>query len=305
MPARKTKSNVRLNDYLKLSKSILTKPLAHAESALGVTMAIGVLGALQSVDAQVVYSGVQNVACNLAANTNRCYANIDLAGGNDFEIHRNHAAGNVFIQADEVAGGGFEINGFYGNAAGGYAYPDALNAGVVIGAAGPWVFGTGQANTMQELNNAYPGDKWTALATGTTRFLGIRSSAPVRYGWIRVTVNGFGNLTIVDWAYNNTPNTPITTGITTAADLTISGRVLTANGRGLSGAIVRVTETSGRVLTAVTTSRGLYQFDGLESGQSVVISVASRKFQYEPRVLNLNDSLQDIDFTPIDSTLRR
>lgn len=300
MAFQKKETNRQLKDYLQLSKSLLAKPMPRAEKAIGVTMALGVLGALQSVDAAVVYSGPQNVSCNLAGNSNRCYANIDMAGGNDFEIHRNHALGNVFIQVDEVPGGGFAIDGFRAQVVGGYVYPYPNLAGQMIGPAGPWGFHIGQANSLQEQNSAYPNDKWN-LAAGTTRFLGIRSSAPVRYGWIRITVNGFGNFTLVDWAYENIPNQPISAGITSAAGVSIGGRVLTSDGRGLGNAVVTLTRSGGGVLTARTSPFGYYRIEGITAGEAVTITVDRKGYRFQPRVMNVGDDLSDIDFTPTES----
>ena len=147
-----------------------------------------------------------NTGCALATDSNRCFADINVGGGNDFEIHRNHYNGNAFIQVDEVLGGGFEINGFHAQVVAPYAYPYANVASVVIGPAGPWGFHTFYGNTLSELNNGYPGDQWTALPNGTTRFIGLRGTVggQTRYGWIRLTKNNFGNFTLVDWAYEDT-----------------------------------------------------------------------------------------------------
>lgn len=290
----------KLDDYLKLSRSVVSKPVPHVDKFVGVSMALALFGALQTVEAQMVYSGVQNIACALAGNTNRCYANIDLAGGNDFEIHRNHAFGNQFIQVDDVAGGGFAINGFNGNGIGSYAYPYALVANAPIGPAGPWGFGVGQANTLSEINNGYPNDRWTPLPNGTTRFIGIRGvhAGQTKYGWIRLTKNAFGNFTIVDWAYNNTPNGAVLAGnsLVTSAGVSVSGRVLTSDGRGLRNAVVTLTDAGGNVRSVRTSAFGYYQIDEIPTGQTVVIGVQSKLFQFTPRTLVVGDALTDIDF---------
>jgi hypothetical protein len=208
----------KLKAYNKLSKSILSKPFTKPQHLLPLGAAF--LAGLPTSDAAVVYSGVQNVSCNLAGNTNRCYANINNAGGNDFEFHRNHVGAQQFIQVDEVNAGGFSINGFHAQVVGAYAYPYANVSGVNIGAGGPWGFNGGQANSMSD-NGFYPNHKWESLPAGTTRFMGIRGTigGNTHYGWIRLTKNGFGNYTIVDWAYDNTPNTPILTGATAPIEL--------------------------------------------------------------------------------------
>jgi len=202
----------KLRNYATLSKALVLKPLQNPKYAL--TLGAAFLSGLSATHAGIIYSGVQNVSCALAGNSNRCYANINNAGGNDFEIHRNHVGGQVFIQVDEVAGGGFDINGFHGQVVGGYVYPYANAAGVVIGPAVPWGFQAGQANSLSD-NGFYPNHKWESLAAGTTRFIGFRGllGGQTKYGWIRLTKNAFGSFTIVDWAYEST-GASITTGVT-------------------------------------------------------------------------------------------
>ena len=211
----------RLNMYIQQSKSITQKPVSKTKTLL--PLGLSLLGGIGGLEAQIIYSGTQNVPCALGGNSNRCYANIDLSGGNDFEFHRNHVGGMNFIQVDDVGGGGFSINGFHAQMAGGYAYPYANLAGVLIGAAGPWGFNAGQANSLSD-NGFYPNHKWEPLPNGTTRFMGFKGvhAGTTKYGWMRLTKNSFGNYTIVDWAYENSGN-PILTGatISLAADLSL------------------------------------------------------------------------------------
>ena len=114
-----------------------------------------------AMDAQIFYSGTQNVSCALAGATNRCYANIDLAGGNDFEFHRNHVSAMVFIQVDEVNGGGFDLNGFHGLVTGGYVYPYANATGLWSAQQGLGVFRLAR-NSLSD-NGFYPNHKWESL----------------------------------------------------------------------------------------------------------------------------------------------
>lgn len=288
-----------LDNYVELSRSVVARPVPHADKFVGVSMALALFGALQTVEAQMVYSGIQNVACNLAANSNRCYANINLAGGNDFEFHRNHVGGQNFIQVDEVPGGGFELNGFQAQVVGGYVYPYALAAGAVIGPASPWGFQAGQANSMSD-NGFYPNHKWEPLPNGTTRFLGIRGTigGQTKYGWIRLTKNGFGNYTIVDWAYNNTTNGAVLAGnaIATSAGVSIGGRVLTSDGSGLRNAIVTLTDASGQMRSVRTSAFGYYRFDDIPTGQTVIVSVQSKRFVFNSQTLTISDAISELDF---------
>lgn len=48
----------------------------------------------------------------------------------------------------------------------------------------------------------------------TDQYVAVQFTAGgnVHYGWIRVDVSGYNSITIKDWAYESTPNTPITVG---------------------------------------------------------------------------------------------
>lgn len=82
----------------------------------------------------------------------------------------------------------------------------------------------------------------------------------------------------------------------TAAGVTVSGRVLSPDGRGVRNAVVRITNAGGVSRTVTTSSFGFYTFDDVESGQSYVVGVASKRYRFASRVLQVADSLSDIDF---------
>jgi hypothetical protein len=91
----------------------------------------------------------------------------------------------------------------------------------------------------------------------------------------------------------------------TAAGVTVAGRILSADGRGLRNAVVYLTDADGTTRSTRTGSFGYYRFDGIAAGQIVVIGVSSKLYRFEPRVLILNDSLADIDFTPAEENRKR
>ena len=84
----------------------------------------------------------------------------------------------------------------------------------------------------------------------------------------------------------------------TASGVTVSGRVLTAEGRGLTNAFVTLTAPDGTFRVVRTTRFGSYRFDDVAVGETYVISVRSRRFLFAPRVLQVFDELTDINFTP-------
>jgi len=84
----------------------------------------------------------------------------------------------------------------------------------------------------------------------------------------------------------------------TAASATIGGRVFTPYGRGLSKARVTLTNSSGETFTTMTNSFGYYRFTDVDSGQPVVITVSSKRYEYAPKVLNVGEDLYELDFIP-------
>ncbi len=85
----------------------------------------------------------------------------------------------------------------------------------------------------------------------------------------------------------------------TAANSSISGRVLTADGRGIRNARVTI---SGNALTepriATTGSFGYFSFDGLAAGETYVVTVNSQRYTFTApsRVISLVDNVVDADF---------
>ncbi|HRI02793.1 MAG TPA: carboxypeptidase-like regulatory domain-containing protein [Pyrinomonadaceae bacterium] len=84
-----------------------------------------------------------------------------------------------------------------------------------------------------------------------------------------------------------------------AAGMTLSGRVLTAEGRGLRGAIIRI-NGSGMTTPRIVMSgvNGTFSFADVEPGQTYVISVASRRFGFATptQVITVTDNVADILF---------
>ncbi len=87
----------------------------------------------------------------------------------------------------------------------------------------------------------------------------------------------------------------------TAAEVSVSGRVLTADGRGIVNAIVTLRNRAGETRTVQTGSFGTYAFDGVAAGQDYVISVASRRFRFEPpeRLISVADNITDLDLVAL------
>lgn len=83
----------------------------------------------------------------------------------------------------------------------------------------------------------------------------------------------------------------------TAASVSVSGRVLTAEGMPLKNATVVITNTNGDSRTALTSSFGYYRFDDVEVGHSYVVSVSSKRYQFEPRIISVQEEILELDLT--------
>ena len=86
----------------------------------------------------------------------------------------------------------------------------------------------------------------------------------------------------------------------TAAGVSMSGRVTTADGRGIRNAHVVISGNSlPEARVAATGSFGYFSFDGLTAGQTYVVTVNSQRFTFSvpSRVITLVDNMADVDFT--------
>ncbi|MEO6588304.1 MAG: hypothetical protein ABIP06_03155, partial [Pyrinomonadaceae bacterium] len=83
-----------------------------------------------------------------------------------------------------------------------------------------------------------------------------------------------------------------------AANASITGRLLTSEGRGISRAIIRLQDTDGNVRTVRTSSFGYYQFSDVEVGSTYVLTPSVKEFTFVPssRVVTVNEDIADIDF---------
>lgn len=149
-------------------------------------------------------------------------------------------------------------------------------------AAEPGGAGGGLTGASGNHNSADPSSSWAGQSgAGGSSYIGGVSAATTSSG-IR-TGNGMIVLTYL---------APIT-----ASNVSVSGRVLmSAEGRGLRNAMVTITDESGKVRSTLTGSLGYYHLEDIEAGHTYVISVWSRRFTFEPRVISVTDNLTDVDF---------
>ncbi len=87
--------------------------------------------------------------------------------------------------------------------------------------------------------------------------------------------------------------------IPTAANVTVSGQVLTADGRGVRGVYVTLSGGSSTApRTVITGSFGKFYFREIEVGQIYVISISSKRYEFpqSSQVISVQDNVSGILF---------
>lgn len=82
----------------------------------------------------------------------------------------------------------------------------------------------------------------------------------------------------------------------TSANVSIGGRVLVGKGNGLRNAIVTLTDSNGVTRTARTGTFGYYRFDDIAAGQTVIVTVISKRFTFAPQVVSLTENIEELSF---------
>lgn len=85
--------------------------------------------------------------------------------------------------------------------------------------------------------------------------------------------------------------------IPTAASAEVGGRVLTSDGRALRNAKVVLVESDGTIHRTQTGTFGHFNFAGISVGQTVVISVNSKRYSFASQIVPLNDTISELNFT--------
>ncbi len=93
-------------------------------------------------------------------------------------------------------------------------------------------------------------------------------------------------------------NTNFTILVASAATASLGGRVITALGGGLDGAIIRLTDSNGNNRTVRTNTFGYYNFSDLETGNTYVLTVRRKGYSFEQptRIVTLNEDFAGADF---------
>ncbi len=82
----------------------------------------------------------------------------------------------------------------------------------------------------------------------------------------------------------------------TSAMVNISGRVLSTSGRGVSNALVILTDNTGAQRFIRSTTFGYYHFGEVSAGQIYTLGVSHKGHQFSPRVISVKENLEGINF---------
>ncbi len=86
-----------------------------------------------------------------------------------------------------------------------------------------------------------------------------------------------------------------------SANISIGGKVLTANGRGIARAMMTITGSSGETRTTQTNPFGNYRFAGLDSGETYTLTVLHKSYQFTPssQILTVFEDAPGINFIAV------
>lgn len=149
-------------------------------------------------------------------------------------------------------------------------------------------------------------DSTNTYAAGTREVVRVTFTVPASttIGLYPVTFGDTPTARSVSSAQGALLTTIYTTGNvqvgSTAGGVEISGRVTTADGRGLRNAQVSFVDSHGATRTVRTGSFGFYRFEDVEAGTSIVIRVDSKRYRFSPRLIQVVDSFADIDFVAME-----
>ncbi|MEP6944915.1 MAG: carboxypeptidase regulatory-like domain-containing protein, partial [Acidobacteriota bacterium] len=141
----------------------------------------------------------------------------------------------------------------------------------------------------------------TEAASGTTIVVAVTSpTSPL----VADATNRRGTITLnrsaLDSQFNEISFTnAIGGGGSTAAGVSVTGRVLTAGGNGLTNAYVILSGINGTSRRAMTSAFGYFRFDDVEAGGTYILNVDSKRFSFTPRSISVDDELTNVELVAV------
>lgn len=86
--------------------------------------------------------------------------------------------------------------------------------------------------------------------------------------------------------------------IPTSAEVSVSGRVVTANGRGIRNVLVTMSGASGEVQTAMSSMSGNFHFANVLAGDTYIFTARAKRFSFaqSTQVLSITEDVSDLVF---------
>ena len=80
--------------------------------------------------------------------------------------------------------------------------------------------------------------------------------------------------------------------------VSVSGRVTTPEGRGITYAIVTLSDPSGASRVAMANTLGYFRFGNVITGQSYTLNVRAKRYSFQPKTIQVDEEMRDINFVP-------
>ncbi len=129
------------------------------------------------------------------------------------------------------------------------------------------------------------------IGTGSGNFLSLNSSGTNPTASSMTETTNISAKPATGQIYTFTP------GVVTAANVSVSGRVLTPDGRGLRNAMLLMIDSNGTTRSSRTTTFGYFRFNDVEVGETYIFQVQSKQFSFAPQVISINEDLTELNFT--------
>ncbi len=154
------------------------------------------------------------------------------------------------------------------------------------------------------LNNGFSLFRFKPTGTSDTSFGNGGARQSVRFGTIStawgMTIQPDGKIVVVgsDLTGSNTNffAARFTALEPTAAPVSVSGRVLSSSGRGVSGATVYLLDQEGNSRQTAANPFGYYRFEGVQVSKTYVINVFSKRYSFGQQVVSVNEEIVDLNF---------
>jgi hypothetical protein len=241
-------------------------------------MALAFTAGATATNAAIVYNDIEDVTIEVGD-----MFDIDLDGDGTLDFLFRAASttgsdgtwsfGSVFGNATSYTVGN-SGNMVMGTVGAYYNYASALDAGDNIGPDSPWLSYPSYGNSGVLASNFY-GVTYGNFPGAGEKFLGFRFVVGdnTHYGWMRVVADVDPvTMTILDYAYDGTPDTPIEAGAEESIAVneleagavniySFGAMVNVVNNAGIENATATVFDITGKQITSVQLTNGLTQVD--------------------------------------------